>query len=402
MVWLKRTALAAVAMLLIALSWTVGPAQAQEAKPDAAKELRRPKIFAIIFNYGYGGDALPKDPENFEKALLAIKDANYNTVMCLAEPWRVELCKKHGMKILVDTQATGHHVYKEPDKAKEVFATFKGNDTIFGYSLWHDTGLPAAGRDRDAALIHEVDPTHPTYVGSYRLSGIGALTNQDMIGYYDFHWRRGYHWPHLFRVSQYAREKDVRFMRYCQADPGIVGVGNKNRVGYTISTSIVFGLKGYLFHNREVFDRATWTMNTLGNDLKEVNAKFTTIGPELMKIGNPSAVYSTSITLDAKNRPTTPGIPGGFQALPDTHPFAVTAGEVLFGLYKDDQGRDAVVFANHNAYQPQDVTITFKEAPKKVSFFNREKAAWEDVPVANNEAKIKVDVFAAEIVRLEK
>ncbi len=49
---------------------------------------RRPERFAIIFNMGYAGDHLPRDPASFEKLVRGIRKAHFNTILCKYEIWR--------------------------------------------------------------------------------------------------------------------------------------------------------------------------------------------------------------------------------------------------------------------------------------------------------------------------
>ena len=157
---------------------------------------------------------------------------------------------------------------------------------------------------RDAAHVRMWDPRHPTYVGTRNARGLNALTGVDLVGYYDFHWQRGGHFRHLARALEAAQMHDARLLEYCQGDPGLVGKGNYNRVLYTISTSLAFGLKGYLFHyTGGEIDPQSWKWQPLGEDLARVNAETAPLGPEVLRLGNPTAVYSTPVTRTGKGRP---------------------------------------------------------------------------------------------------
>ena len=79
------------------------------ASPSAAqenKEKRQPRRFAIIFNKGYAGDHLPKDLAEFEKLVKAVKEANFNVILCGYDEKRAAICKKHDMQIFVDEFVT--------------------------------------------------------------------------------------------------------------------------------------------------------------------------------------------------------------------------------------------------------------------------------------------------------
>ena len=398
----KRIFLSVAVLVLVALFLAPPVAPAQDA---AGKLARRPKIFATIFNMGYSSDQYPDNPEDFEKAVLAIKSGNYNVILCRWEDWRAEICKKHDMKIMLDMLVGEQHIYKNTEAAKKVCEKVKGNDVVYGYALWHDRGTNA-GRDRDAKLIHSLDGTHPTYAGSYRLGGISGLTEQDLIGYYDFHWKRGHLWGDMQRVYGLAKEKDIYWMRYTGPDPGLVGHGNPNRVGYTVSVSIAFGLKGYLYHYRGgELNTSTWEWDALGKDLAKVNGEFAPLGPELMKIGLPTAIYSTPTTKTAKDRPTgqpEPTVPGGITPIPNDHWAQVTNGEAIMSMFTYPEKRDAIYLANHNCYQPQEMKLAFQPPVKTVAMFDRQTSQWRDLQLENNTASFTIPPFVGELIRIER
>tara|TARA_A100001037_G_C15090499_1_gene608809 strand:+ start:218 stop:1396 length:1179 start_codon:yes stop_codon:yes gene_type:complete len=383
---------------LIALAFV--PALAADDQAAA----RKPKRFAIIFNMGYAGDRLPKDPAAFERMVVGVKAAHFNTILCRYEPWRAAICKKHGMQIFVDLLAGDHHVYKNVEGAKKLCTSLRGNGVVYGYHLWSDNiGNTYPGRSRDVKNVHSWDPTHAAYVGTYRMSRVNRVVGMDLLGYYDFHWSRGGHWGNVAKASGVTKAKGASFLRYCDPSPGLIGKGNPNRCGYTIATSIPFGLKGYLFHYRGgVIDLKTGKLDALGKDMQMVNAKFAAIGDELMAIGNPVAVWSAKVTKTAKDRPTgvAAAVPGGLPVIPAENWVQVKAGEVLLGHFKDGKGRDVLALASHNAYQPQAVRLEFKGVPKGVELFDRKKRQWVKSRVAGNAVEFSVEEYATELVRV--
>ncbi|MBA4064321.1 MAG: hypothetical protein C0501_11535 [Isosphaera sp.] len=368
---------------------------------DAAK--RRPTTFAVVYNQGYAGDHLPAEPEPFEKLVAAAKAAHFTVILCPYEPWRADVCKKHGVKLFVDLVAPKHHVYKAPDEAKKLCESLKGNEVVYGYHLWSDniTDATVAGRTRDAKNVREWDPTHPVYVGTTAMNRIGRVEGPDVFGYYDFHWKRGGHWEHLTKARGLAEAKKVPFLRYDDATSGIVGKGNVNRVGYTFATSVPFGLKGYLYHYAgPVIDPKTFALTPLGEDVKKVNARFAAVGDELMKVGVSSAVYSTPITKSAKNDPVPAGVPAGLTAVPADHWFRVAAGEVLVGQFADAEKRDVLVFANHNPYESQAVRLEVPGGAKSAEVFDRAARKWAPLKPDGKAFKFQVEDYGVELVRL--
>lgn len=369
---------------------------------DPAKDRRRPTEFGIIFQMGYAGDHFPQEPKAFETLLQAVKAANYNTVLCKHTPWREELCRNHGIKMMVDLLAGDHHVYKSPEGAEKLCASLRKSETIYAYHLWSDRmGGKVAGRNRDVANVQKWDPNHATYVGDYKASEIPGLTNPDLVAYYDFHWKRGGHWRHLLRARDAALKTDSFFLKYADGAPGRVGVGNYNRVLYTISMSVACGLKGYTFHHTGgEIDKKTWKWQTLGEDLAKVNAMIAPLGPEVMKLGNPKAVYSTPISMTAKNRPTgtDPAVPPEFKAIPEGSTTRILAGEAVMGLYQDPKGREALLFANHNSYEAQTMNLKFEGKVLGVAIFDRTAGAWKRLPLDSGKVSFEIPPAGLELV----
>jgi hypothetical protein len=152
-----------------------------------------------------------------------------------------------------------------------------------------------------------------------------------------------------------------------------------------------------------VVNNKTWELDDLGKDLQKVNAKFASVGAELMKLRHPTAVYSTPITTDAKNdKLAAAAIPGGLSAVPEQSWFKVAAGEVLIGVCQDAAGKDVLMLACHNPYQSQDVTLQFKDGVKKAEWFDRAKGAWKALSVAEGKTRVSVEDYAVELVRIER
>lgn len=364
---------------------------------------REPKAFAIVYNHGYAGDHLPTDKGDFEKLVQSAKAAHFNVILGQYEPWRADVCKKHGLRLFVDLTAPAHHVYKAPDAARKLCESLKGNETVYGYHLWSDniTDATVAGRARDAKNVRAWDPTHPVYIGTTNMNRIGRVEGFDLFGYYDFHWKRGGHWDHLTKALALAQARKAGFLRYDDAVSGVVGKGNPNRVGYTFATSVPFGLKGYIYHHTGgITDKKTFALDAVGEDLKQVNARFAAVGDELVKLGVPTAVYSTAITKAAKNDPVPAAVPGGLTEVPRGHWFGISAGEVLVGQFVDPERRDVLVFANHNPYESQAVKLTFGGRPKAAERFDRAARKWVAMPP--EAVAFKVEDYGVELVRVSR
>ncbi len=371
----------------------------------------KPKQFAIVFSFGYAGDSMPKDDKTFESLLTKIKDAGFNTIHCTYTDERLALCKKHNIQMMVDLLAEEHHVYKTADKAKAICEKLKDNPTVWGYNIWNDpVRKTTPGRLRDIYNVREWDPTHPAYCGTYRTDGMSTLNHPDILGYYDFHWKRGIdqHFPHLLAFSKWAKDRDAFFYSWLSVTSGIAGKGNYNRSLWSANTAIACGQKGILwFLATDMMKKDTLEWTELGKDITKVNLAIAPLKDELLKIGQPVAIYSTPITKTSNNDPVPddkktkypPGLDKN--AIPDDFWLKVQSGEVVLGVYQDDKKRDAVFIANNNAYQEQTVTIKLTGRPN-ANLFDREKGKWVPLEGEKGTFTFKLSAGGGELLRFEK
>jgi hypothetical protein len=383
---------------------------AGEPFPDPALQARRrPETYLAIFNNGYGSDMLPPEPARFEMLLAVIaREGRFNAVLCTYTPEREILCRKHRVRMVVDLLSTPH-VYKEPEACEALLAKLRGNPMIAAYHLWSDRfGSAGAGRARDIDNVHRWDPTHATYSGTYQSGGIGSLARSDFVSYYDFAWKRGphKHFPNLLAAWRTAHRHDSRLGRYCTTDAGLPGKGNYNRMLYTQTTSIAFGLRAAMWHiGSRIMDMKAFRFNAYGKDLARVNAWIEPLRAEIAKIGLPTAVYSTPWTLDWNNRPVEAteekrAMPPGLEehAFPADFWIRPAGGEFVMGVSKYDGGKQDVVFlANHNAYAAQDVILKLsREARPRI--FDRARGAYERATVREGAFPLTLEPAGGAIV----
>ena len=371
-----------------------------------SKPAKLPEEFTILFSFGYGGDDLfPKEPETYEALLKKVKAAGFTTVMGTHEEWKVELCEKHGLTFMVNLLTGDHHVYKSPAGAEKLCLSLRDDKRIWGYHLFSDMNYKTVdGRNRDIDNVHRWDPTHPTFVGSYKLSGNSRLTNPDVHAYYDFHWQRGPHhnFPHLASASKTAKEKGCLFYRWIRVSSA--RPGNPDRIRYTVNTSIACGLKGvFWFLGQEMMERKTWEWNGYGGDVAKVNLETVPLGPELMRFGNVEAIHSTKTTTTSKGREKgadEPDVPKPFAEIPDGHWFQVEAGEALIGEFRDPDDASGLYFANHNAHGPQEMEVRFSPAPKEVLHFDRTGGAYRKIEVTGGTVTFGIGNGGGELLKI--
>jgi hypothetical protein len=395
------------------LAWLSSAVAAGQDNPSfdrQAQAKRRPNIYLTVFNNGYGGDPMPQEAENFERLLKVITEqGHFNAVMCKHSPQREALCKKYGVLMVVDLLADGHHVYKNPKEAESLCTSLRNNPTVVAYHLWSDRfGKTGSGRARDVNTVHQWDPTHATYSGTYQNEQIRYLTDSDFVSYYDFCWSRGTHknFPNLLGAWNTAKGNDNRVGRYIEADAGQAGKGNYNRALYTQNTSIACGLRACLwFIGSRIMDMNTIELNALGQDIAKTNAWTKPLWSELPKLGLPTAIYSTPVTKDCNNGDVPPAadgkpvMPPGLEnnAFPKDFWIQPLSGEFVAGVSKYDGATDAIYVANHNAYSEQNVKLMLSK-PVKVRLFDRQAAKYRDLEVKDAAIQFKLEPAGGQLV----
>jgi hypothetical protein len=380
-----------------------------EAKPGKGRA-PRPDRFALVFSFGYGDDLMPTDAKRFANLLEKLREAGFNTVHARYSDIRLDECRKHKIKLMVDLLDPGHHVYKAPEKAKALCEKLRSDQAVWGYNLWNDVyRKTTAGRLRDIESVRQWDPTHPAYSGTYRTDGMRGLTNPDIFGYYDFHWKRGLnqHFPHLLAYRAWAIERDARFYSWMAVTSGIAGKGNRNRSMWSAHTAIACGQKGILwFLGQEMMDPKTLKWNAAGDDIVAVNRSIAPLAEELARLGNPTAIYSTPVTRTANNDPL-PGeakssLPPGLEknAFPTDFWVQPAGGEWLVGVYEGEGDPPALYLANHNAYVAQEARLKIKG--RHLERFDADSRTWKRILSKDDVFLVPLEPGGGALLRSER
>jgi hypothetical protein len=207
-----------------------------------------------------------------------------------------------------------------------------------------------------------------------------------------------------------AKIQGTRLGRYCTSDAGLPGKGNDNRLLYTQTTSIAFGLRAAMWHIGSRFmNMGTFQLNQYGKDLASVNAYIAPMREEIEKIGLPTAIYSTSWTFDYNNRAVAKSsdgkqpMPSGLEnnAFPADFWIHPVSGEFVLGLSKyNGTEKDVVFIANHNAYAEQNVTLKLSRATKPM-LFDRASRTYIAPPMKDGTISFKLEPAGGAIVLLE-
>jgi len=408
-----------VVVVFAAVVCCAGTAGAAEPKSDEyAEPLKKPpalpKEFAFVYSLPYGlGDEFPLEPEEFERMLVLLKGAGFNTVHCVYKDWRHELCKKHKMKMMVDVLA-----WKPPSetdirrneeqraRVKKNCIASRGSDAIWGYNLWNER-LDWCGDfkklDLYVRMLRTWDPTHPVWVGTYRYLYCEHFpTHPGVHGYYDYHWQRGMAW-HLKMLNFY---KGIAEKRRSTIGRWLL-ITDYNRNMYTLNTSIAYGLKtciwfiGGPYANREPDKSKRWHEE---QHLVRIGRHMQPLYGVIGEMGRPLAVYSTPTRRDPSNRDKPEALPADTTPFPKDHWLRIKQGEVLCGFFKLPDTSDVVWVANHNAYAWQGVVMSIRQDEKDaviVSKFDRSSAQWVKLG-ALAEVNFPIPPADARVLRFER
>ncbi len=359
-----------------------------------------PTEFASIFTFGYMNDVMPKSDEQFEKLLVKIKEGGFNVVHCAYTDKRLELCRKHGVKMMIDLLCPPHRFFTNRENVKALCIKLRNDSAVWGYNLWNDRfGPHGPGLNQRMVRIRTWDPTHPTFAGTYCTSGIKHLKDTDCFGYYDYHWTRGRHKNFLYLTiyRYWAMRRKAIFCRWVKVNSGKGRDQIYRRNLYTINTSIACGLKGALwFLGQNMLKGKTPTWTAAGQGVSQVNREVMPLRTWIMKIDNPIALSSTTVRAKSGKAvvpKSLPGFPKDFWLQPE-------AGEFLMGAFQDKQKRDYVFLANHSTDAAQDVKLK-SARPVGVELFDRKEEKWRPLEVKDGQFTFKLPPAAGELLRFE-
>ncbi|MBI3823611.1 MAG: hypothetical protein HY289_13155 [Planctomycetes bacterium] len=378
-----------------------------------------PKEFAFVLSDGYGeADRHSSDPKVFENLLINMRKSGFNTLHCVYRDWRVELCRKHKVKMMIDVLAWKEGAemdIRKPEQraaVKKICEAVRGNDAVWGYNLWNETlsffGNPD-GKNIDAycEMLKEWDPTHPIWIGTRTVSYANALKSKPGVhGYYDYPWQRGfnYHFADLMWYYKHVPSQDGFIGRWEQGS-------NYNWNSFSLNTSIAFGTKVNIWFIGGPFDKeGNVDPKHRFHHLVKIGQETQKLYPELGKFGRPTDVFSTPTTRthDNKERDKTKDksgpVPWNLPAFPKDFWFEVRTGEALAGFFRYENGDDAIFIANHNAFAKQDMTVALAPsagAKARIEIFSRETGVWRDLVPREGIFAFEVRPGGGELLRVQ-
>ena len=93
-------------LALTSRSWADLPTLLPRDAELPAVEL--PAEFALVLSFGYVQDQCPLDPAMFEYMIKNMARTGINTLHCVYTDWRHEICKKYGVRMLIDLSHPPH------------------------------------------------------------------------------------------------------------------------------------------------------------------------------------------------------------------------------------------------------------------------------------------------------
>ena len=403
LIWQSAVRRAALALLLAAGE----PAGAQDAAPTP-----RPRTFAYVLSNGYGeGGLFGEEPAAFENLLVQMTNAGFNGIQCVYRDWRADLCRRHGVMMMVDVLAwhddAQTDIRRNDDQRARVRAICeraRGDDAVWGYNLWNERldyfGHPG-GHDIDyyVGLLREWDPTHPVWVGTYRNYYADRLKSRPgVLAYYDYAWQRDFHW-HFADLKWFLHQARKRDAVIGQWEMG----SDYNRNAFKLNTSIAFGLKVMIWFLGGPFDKAGnvdpkhrfFHLIRLGREMQPLYG-------ELGALGLPAAVYSTPTTRTQLNKEKPADVPWGLAPFPSNHWLQVTAGEAVCGFFAATNGVDEVYVANHNAFADQAMALEVRVPDARVDIFDRGARGWRALPAEGGRFTFPLPAAGGELLRVAR
>jgi len=377
-----------------------------------------PEEFAVVLSNSYGGgDNYPRTVAKFELLLINMKNAGYNTLHGVYREWRAPLCRRHGVKMMIDILAWFNdaqqdirdpRMWQRP-RVKEICERVRNDRAVWGYNLWnepiHEYFRGGGDMNSHHALIKKWDGTHPVWIGTKYTHSLGWIWgNPGVVGFYDYHWARGFgfHYGHMNAYTQFAEERQSYMGRWLY-------VHDYRRNMYTLNTSIAHGLKVCMWFIGRVWDVKTQTWND-NHHFVRIGREMRALYPELAKIGRPIChkddagkirsfeVYSTPLIDRNTGKPAIdpgtkkPKIIGNWRAFPEDHWAQVDNGSVVAGFFKYPNADDAIYVANHQALEKDatNVVLNFANRRKQghrpfvVGLFDRKRGKWKELALKND------------------
>lgn len=336
---------------------------------------------------------------DFSTLLEGARKTGCNAVLCGYLPERLELCRRQGLRLMIDLLDVDGGDIRRPehhDRVRAVCEQLQGDKGVWGYHLWSapiDRFMPGGsdGINEALSLVRTWDASHPVWVGTHGTAGLeqvqgtpGLLASCDDP------------WPDDADTGARTLATLVRLleMRIDHMGRWIHPHEDARCTLHTVSTSIACGMKAMIVPAGPAGAE---------HPCAAACAALAPLHGDLAAIDMPRRVFSTATTRTSDDRPKDPGLPATFAAFPDDSWLRVEAGEVLVGVFGYDEGWDALFVANHSAIRPQKVTLHVRSATAaepSVEIFDPTAAGWRRLDVHKGSFSLELAPGGGELVRL--
>ena len=340
-------------------------------------------------------DAAVARIKEIDKA-LAVKKGDPPLADEVVAPLRAEREKVEAKRLELDKEKS----ILIASNVKYLCGKCRDSKGVWGYGLYYDNGTNGSYLNHAVEKLRLWDPTHVTFVGSYRHNGLETVTiNPGCYGWYDFHWDRGHQWHFLdmMVVHDICKRRGAIMGNYA-------GYAGLTKDLFTVNQCIAAGGKMTMWFIGGPIGRDDSSEWVDGTELEQVAAEFRHLYRELMLIGSPSVFYSTPVSKTPDDKPIDPAaLPRWFKAFPPDCWVQPETGEVMAGLFKYADGTDATFVASHNALVPQEVRLKLiRPEVFTVSIFDRQEGGWKPLPVVNGTVTFPLAAGGGELLKLGK
>lgn len=306
-----------------------------------------------------------------EATAQTFADAHFNTVMAKLD--KLELCRKHGLKVM------------GMDGTPELAAKYAGDAAVWG---WYVRDEPSAEQFKQVAepmaKFQAADPNHPGYVNLMAWMNLGAyletvkpkLLSYD---YYQWWWGTQNHFGRLEAHRAAALKAGIPLICWVEANadprwewgkPGATYLpDNMPKLRQSVYTALAYGVKGIQwFVESLIFEHGEGgkllpKLQRAGEDIRTINGELATLGPVLVKLRS-TGVYHTD------------PVPANTTAFPADLWVQARGRHATLGLFADEAGKSYVIVVNRDITMRRIITLEFRRPVKQVLRLDRVSGKW--------------------------
>jgi len=326
------------------------------------------KDFLILM--GWPGEVQCPDDDAMAKAMA---DAGFNVAMW--DEGKLDLCAKHGMKVLVDPASP------------EIAARAARHPAAWGYYLKDE---PQAGEFeawvQQVGAVRKADPGHPTWInllssaGDYLTSFIDTVHPEILsYDYYQWWWGTQRHFPCLEEHRAAALRAGIPLICWIEVNAGSAEWNNDapappdnlEKLRESVYTSLAYGVKGVeWFTASKMFDAKTSKLKPCGKDVTTINAELKQLGPVLVELESADVFH-------------TPPVPAQTRELPPGYRMQTRTHDLVLGVLKHraEPASDYLMVANREIHRGRWVVLRLARAVREVAKLEKPAGRWQPLPL---------------------